>query len=145
MCCRCNYGWQGPLCDECLPYPGCVHGTCSEPWQCTCEKNWGGLLCDKGQMPKTTFLSLIPLHYLRENGKQYFWSDRSGILRVWILCYMEMSGNQWCIFRYLKHYSMICKTVTNRVILKYFHFPVCGLKHAKSLVWFFRAWLSCTT
>ncbi|KAE8289443.1 Protein jagged-2 [Larimichthys crocea] len=45
--CKCNYGWQGPLCDECLPYPGCVHGTCSEPWQCTCEKNWGGLLCDK--------------------------------------------------------------------------------------------------
>lgn len=50
VCCRCNYGWQGPLCDECLPYPGCVHGTCNEPWQCTCEKNWGGLLCDKGQM-----------------------------------------------------------------------------------------------
>ncbi|XP_056282449.1 protein jagged-2-like isoform X2 [Pseudoliparis swirei] len=45
--CRCNYGWQGALCDECLPYPGCVHGTCNEPWQCTCEKNWGGLLCDK--------------------------------------------------------------------------------------------------
>lgn len=50
VCCRCNYGWQGPLCDQCLPYPGCVHGTCSEPWQCTCEKNWGGLLCDKGQL-----------------------------------------------------------------------------------------------
>uniref|UniRef100_A0A3B3VLV2 Protein jagged-2-like n=1 Tax=Poecilia latipinna TaxID=48699 RepID=A0A3B3VLV2_9TELE len=44
---RCNYGWDGPLCDRCLPYPGCVHGTCTEPWQCTCEKNWGGLLCDK--------------------------------------------------------------------------------------------------
>uniref|UniRef100_A0A671NBW8 Delta-like protein n=1 Tax=Sinocyclocheilus anshuiensis TaxID=1608454 RepID=A0A671NBW8_9TELE len=34
-------------CDECLPYPGCLHGTCIIPWQCTCEKNWGGLLCDK--------------------------------------------------------------------------------------------------
>ncbi|KAM6913157.1 protein jagged-2-like [Xenentodon cancila] len=45
--CKCNYGWDGPLCDKCLPYPGCVHGTCSEPWQCTCEKNWGGLHCDK--------------------------------------------------------------------------------------------------
>ncbi|XP_047201700.1 protein jagged-2-like isoform X1 [Girardinichthys multiradiatus] len=45
--CKCNYGWDGPLCDRCLPYPGCVHGTCTEPWLCTCEKNWGGLLCDK--------------------------------------------------------------------------------------------------
>uniref|UniRef100_A0A669AZG1 Protein jagged-2 n=1 Tax=Oreochromis niloticus TaxID=8128 RepID=A0A669AZG1_ORENI len=45
--CKCNYGWQGPLCEECLPYPGCVHGTCKQPWQCSCEKNWGGLLCDK--------------------------------------------------------------------------------------------------
>uniref|UniRef100_A0A673LS16 Protein jagged-2 n=1 Tax=Sinocyclocheilus rhinocerous TaxID=307959 RepID=A0A673LS16_9TELE len=45
--CRCKYGWQGLLCDECLPYPGCVHGTCVKPWTCTCEKNWGGLLCDK--------------------------------------------------------------------------------------------------
>ncbi|KAI2651913.1 Protein jagged-2 [Labeo rohita] len=44
---RCNYGWQGQFCDECLPYPGCLHGTCVVPWQCTCEKNWGGLLCDK--------------------------------------------------------------------------------------------------
>lgn len=49
VCCRCRYAWQGPLCDQCLLYPGCVHGTCSEPWQCACEKNWGGLLCDKGQ------------------------------------------------------------------------------------------------
>uniref|UniRef100_A0A672MFB7 Delta-like protein n=1 Tax=Sinocyclocheilus grahami TaxID=75366 RepID=A0A672MFB7_SINGR len=44
---ECNYGWQGQFCDECLPYPGCLHGTCIIPWQCTCEKNWGGLLCDK--------------------------------------------------------------------------------------------------
>lgn len=49
MCFRCNYGWQGPQCDQCLPYPGCVHGTCTEPWKCDCEKNWGGLLCNKGQ------------------------------------------------------------------------------------------------
>jgi len=50
LCCRCKYGWQGPLCDECLPYPGCMHGTCLKPWTCTCEKNWGGLLCDKGKL-----------------------------------------------------------------------------------------------
>lgn len=45
---RCSYGWQGRFCDECVPYPGCVHGSCVEPWQCTCETNWGGLLCNKG-------------------------------------------------------------------------------------------------
>ncbi|MFT7801973.1 protein jagged-2 [Arapaima gigas] len=44
---RCQYGWQGQFCDECQPYPGCVHGTCVKPWECKCEKNWGGLLCDK--------------------------------------------------------------------------------------------------
>lgn len=45
---RCSYGWQGRFCDECVPYPGCVHGSCVEPWQCNCETNWGGLLCNKG-------------------------------------------------------------------------------------------------
>ncbi|KAF3850134.1 hypothetical protein F7725_019853 [Dissostichus mawsoni] len=40
-------GMQGQFCDECVLYPGCVHGTCNIPWQCSCERNWGGLLCDK--------------------------------------------------------------------------------------------------
>ncbi|KAK0133822.1 Protein jagged-2 [Merluccius polli] len=40
-------GVQGPLCDECTPFPGCMHGTCGVPWKCNCERNWGGLLCDK--------------------------------------------------------------------------------------------------
>ncbi|OWK03066.1 JAG1 [Cervus elaphus hippelaphus] len=46
---RCQYGWQGLYCDKCIPHPGCVHGTCNEPWQCLCETNWGGQLCDKGE------------------------------------------------------------------------------------------------
>uniref|UniRef100_W5KLW4 Protein jagged-2 n=1 Tax=Astyanax mexicanus TaxID=7994 RepID=W5KLW4_ASTMX len=45
--CACHYGWQGPLCDECLTHPGCVHGTCVNKWECICEKNWGGLMCDQ--------------------------------------------------------------------------------------------------
>ncbi|XP_039254307.2 protein jagged-1b-like [Styela clava] len=45
--CKCDYGWQGELCDKCVPYPGCEHGTCTKPWQCQCDTNWGGLLCDK--------------------------------------------------------------------------------------------------
>lgn len=47
---RCQYGWQGQYCDKCIPHPGCVHGTCIEPWQCLCETNWGGQLCDKGML-----------------------------------------------------------------------------------------------
>uniref|UniRef100_A0A671NC53 EGF-like domain-containing protein n=1 Tax=Sinocyclocheilus anshuiensis TaxID=1608454 RepID=A0A671NC53_9TELE len=45
--CRCHYGWKGDLCDECETFPGCDHGTCTEPWKCVCDTNWGGLLCDK--------------------------------------------------------------------------------------------------
>lgn len=45
---RCHYGWKGPLCDQCVTFPGCVYGSCGEPWQCVCDVNWGGLLCDKG-------------------------------------------------------------------------------------------------
>lgn len=48
LSCRCLYGWQGQYCDKCIPHPGCVHGTCVEPWQCLCDTNWGGHLCDKG-------------------------------------------------------------------------------------------------
>lgn len=54
---RCLYGWQGQYCDKCIPHPGCVHGTCKEPWQCLCDINWGGHLCDKGSFP-----SLISAH-----------------------------------------------------------------------------------
>ncbi|TNN80419.1 Protein jagged-1 [Liparis tanakae] len=43
----CHYGWKGPLCDQCVTFPGCVYGSCDEPWQCVCDINWGGLLCDK--------------------------------------------------------------------------------------------------
>lgn len=47
--CRCAYGWQGELCDQCVPYPGCKHGSChGTPWQCICDLNWGGILCDQG-------------------------------------------------------------------------------------------------
>lgn len=47
--CRCRPGWQGELCDRCIPYPGCKHGYCNgSSWQCICDTNWGGILCDQG-------------------------------------------------------------------------------------------------
>ena len=48
---RCAFGWKGPTCDRCTPYPGCQHGSCVDsPWQCICDINWGGILCDKGRL-----------------------------------------------------------------------------------------------
>ncbi|KAF6129723.1 delta like non-canonical Notch ligand 1 [Phyllostomus discolor] len=44
--CRCQPGWQGPLCDQCVTSPGCANGLCVEPWQCVCSDGWEGSLCD---------------------------------------------------------------------------------------------------
>lgn len=48
---RCRVGWQGRYCDQCIRYPGCLHGTCQQPWQCTCQEGWGGLFCNQGKAP----------------------------------------------------------------------------------------------
>lgn len=29
--------------------PGCLHGTCHQPWQCICHSGWAGKFCDKGE------------------------------------------------------------------------------------------------
>lgn len=47
---RCGVGWQGRYCDECIHYPGCLHGTCQQPWQCNCQEGWGGLFCNQGKI-----------------------------------------------------------------------------------------------
>ncbi|XP_054825842.1 protein delta homolog 1 [Eublepharis macularius] len=49
--CRCQPGWQGPLCDRCTPFPGCHHGTCAKPWQCICDEGWLGSICDTAIHP----------------------------------------------------------------------------------------------
>ncbi|XP_062851085.1 protein delta homolog 2 [Trichomycterus rosablanca] len=45
--CRCDPGWGGPSCSDCVRMPGCVHGSCLQPWQCTCDDGWTGRFCDK--------------------------------------------------------------------------------------------------
>ncbi|XP_072895757.1 protein delta homolog 1 isoform X1 [Hemitrygon akajei] len=45
--CRCKSGWQGELCDKCIPSPGCLHGMCTKPWECVCKEGWTGSLCNK--------------------------------------------------------------------------------------------------
>lgn len=43
--CNCKFGFQGPLCDRCIPQPGCGHGTCNKPFECVCDEGWGGTYC----------------------------------------------------------------------------------------------------
>uniref|UniRef100_A0A8C9XAA9 Delta like non-canonical Notch ligand 2 n=1 Tax=Sander lucioperca TaxID=283035 RepID=A0A8C9XAA9_SANLU len=43
----CDPGWDGELCDRCVLMPGCVHGSCRQPWQCRCETGWAGRFCDR--------------------------------------------------------------------------------------------------
>lgn len=46
---RCRVGFSGRYCDDCIRYPGCLHGTCQQPWQCSCLEGWGGLFCNQGE------------------------------------------------------------------------------------------------
>ena len=44
---RCHSGWSGTFCDQCVRYPGCLHGSCQRPWECLCDEGWGGLFCNQ--------------------------------------------------------------------------------------------------
>ena len=44
--CACEIGWEGTLCEICIPLPGCVHGNCSEALECNCMDGWTGPYCD---------------------------------------------------------------------------------------------------
>lgn len=46
---RCNPGWKGATCEKCIPFPGCIHGTCKKAWECICEQGWVGNQCDQGE------------------------------------------------------------------------------------------------
>ncbi|CAN9502052.1 unnamed protein product [Ophioblennius macclurei] len=45
--CRCKPGWRGENCEQCVTFPGCLHGRCEKAWQCMCEDGWVGSLCDR--------------------------------------------------------------------------------------------------
>lgn len=78
-CFRCKVGWWGKNCDKCYPYPGCVNGNCSRPWECNCKPGWGGMLCDEGKcgnnitefysntLELSRFLLFAELNYCEKN------------------------------------------------------------------------------
>jgi len=44
--CKCNLGYQGPSCRDCMKLPGCQHGDCTKSFTCHCEPGWGGMFCN---------------------------------------------------------------------------------------------------
>eukprot|EP00095_Tigriopus_kingsejongensis_P002654 maker-scaffold439_size171548-snap-gene-0.22 protein:Tk02654 transcript:maker-scaffold439_size171548-snap-gene-0.22-mRNA-1 annotation:"delta-like protein a" len=46
--CACEVGWDGVACDECIPLPGCLDGTCEDAFECNCRNSsrYTGASCD---------------------------------------------------------------------------------------------------
>jgi len=44
--CACEVGWEGMVCDVCIPLPGCKYGHCDKALECLCEPGYGGGFCD---------------------------------------------------------------------------------------------------
>eukprot|EP00094_Tigriopus_californicus_P012846 TCALIF_12421-PA protein Name:"Similar to wif1 Wnt inhibitory factor 1 (Xenopus laevis)" AED:0.16 eAED:0.16 QI:0/0.38/0.42/0.85/0.53/0.57/14/174/1791 len=46
--CACEVGWDGVACDECIPLPGCLDGTCDDAFECNCRNasRYTGASCD---------------------------------------------------------------------------------------------------
>uniref|UniRef100_A0A8C0J472 Delta like non-canonical Notch ligand 2 n=1 Tax=Chelonoidis abingdonii TaxID=106734 RepID=A0A8C0J472_CHEAB len=49
--CRCDPGWEGKYCEQCVRMPGCVHGTCHQPWQCICHNGWADVHICEHELP----------------------------------------------------------------------------------------------
>lgn len=101
---RCLYGWQGEYCDQCIPHPGCVHGSCVEPWQCLCDTNYGGQLCDKGTCSHAVMSSSLHWtwtwsYFLEEVLKSHG--------RCCKKCFMSLSSSCWLQTCWV--YAWLCK------------------------------------
>lgn len=68
-------GFSGRYCDDCIRYPGCLHGTCQQPWQCNCQEGWGGLFCNQGEFTDTFTTCLIPAWTLFALGLKYIFCN----------------------------------------------------------------------
>ena len=63
---RCNNGWMGTNCDECIPMSGCLNGGCKreEPFTCQCQEGWLGPQCDCPQCNKSILFFLYFFFFL---------------------------------------------------------------------------------
>jgi len=43
--CKCNLGYFGPSCTDCVKLPGCQNGYCKKSFECRCEDGWSGMFC----------------------------------------------------------------------------------------------------
>ena len=34
---------------NCVPLPGCLHGTCKKSYECACREGWEGIYCSKAR------------------------------------------------------------------------------------------------
>lgn len=44
--CKCNLGYFGPSCTDCVKLPGCQNGYCKKSFECRCEDGWSGMFCN---------------------------------------------------------------------------------------------------
>jgi len=44
--CKCNLGYHGPSCRDCVKLPGCQNGYCKKSFECRCEEGWSGMFCN---------------------------------------------------------------------------------------------------
>jgi len=44
--CKCNLGYFGPSCRDCVKLPGCQNGYCKKSFECRCEEGWSGMFCN---------------------------------------------------------------------------------------------------